>query len=134
MKERYQYGFLNVRDLKQRSQTVQVNIARAKEQIDARKRKIEAIKIKIRSVNESIDQKVMYSKRLLNAISYVSNRLMYGKSFEKHTTRGSQYTNKLGVTTTDLKESLHPLSRSNSDHGDGFYEPEIELPSLPETM
>ena len=134
MKERYQYGFLNVRDLKQRSKTVQINMDRAKEKIDARKRKIDAMKVKLRRVDECIDQKEMYSKLLLNAISYVSNRLMYGKSVENQTKSDTQYTSKLGATTTGFKEGLHEFPQSNIIYGDGFSEPDVEIPSLPKNM
>ena len=99
-------------------------MGRAKEKIDARKRKIDAMKVKLRRVNERIDEKEMYSKRLLSAISYVSNRLMYGKSVENQTKSDTQYTSKLGATTTGFKEDLHEFPQSNIIYGDGFSEPD----------
>ena len=109
-------------------------MGRAKEKIDARKRKIDAMKVKLRRVNERIDEKEMYSKRLLSAISYVSNRLMYGKSVENQTKSDTQYTSKLGATTTGFKEGLHEFPQSNIIYGDGFSEPDVEIPSLPKNM
>eukprot|EP00943_MAST-04B_sp_MAST-4B-sp1_P006964 g6964.t1 len=128
-KERYYYGFLNVRALREQSTATAQKIKAVTDQNFIRHQRIDDIKKKINAMKDQIDQNEIYTRKMLSTINHVSKRLFHGKQSKSPTQE-----NHIGALSQVMQININRFNseeESKNENGYLLCEPDIALPLPP---